>query len=206
MNEAELEIWRQEISFLKQRVKAHKHTPDLIAFYGSSSIRLWETMSKDLAPYKVINLGFGGSTFGLCSYFFDEVFEHFTPREIVLYGGDNDLSKISPRETLTNLRALISKIIKKYDKPTLSLISIKPSPERAYLQEQILLLNEKLKKIIEAAPNGRYIDIHPQMLDQKGDAIPELFMEDQLHMNPKGYKIWKEVVIDHLKQRFNGQG
>ncbi|MEM6360100.1 MAG: GDSL-type esterase/lipase family protein [Bacteroidota bacterium] len=206
MNEPELGIWRQEISALKQKVKTQKHTPNLTAFYGSSSIRLWETMSKDLAPYKVINLGFGGSTFGLCSYFFDEVFEHFTPREIVLYGGDNDLSKISPRETVTNLKALISKIIKKYENPALSLISIKPSPERAYLEEQILLLNEELKRIIEAAPNGRYIDIHPQMLDPKGDPIPELFMDDQLHMNSQGYKIWKEVVTDHLKQRFNGKG
>jgi lysophospholipase L1-like esterase len=32
------------------------------------------------------------------------------------------------------------------------------------------------------------------MLDGKGELQKDLFIEDGLHMNPKGYKIWKSVI------------
>ena len=41
-------------------------------FYGSSSIRLWDTLAEDIDP-GVVNLGFGGSTLQACDYFFERL-------------------------------------------------------------------------------------------------------------------------------------
>ena len=45
----------------------------------------------------------------------------------------------------------------------------------------------------------QYLDVHPVMLAPNGEPKPDIFVEDQLHMNEKGYAIWKEVVGPRLK-------
>ena len=41
------------------------------------------------------------------------------------------------------------------------------------------------------------------MLSEEVERIPELFVEDGLHINAKGYEIWTKLVRENLKQRFN---
>ena len=48
-----------------------------------------------------------------------------------------------------------------------------------------------------------FIDIWDAMLSEEGERIPELFVEDGLHINAKGYEIWTKLVRENLKQRFN---
>ena len=33
----------------------------------------------------------------------------------------------------------------------------------------------------------------------KGEPKPDIYLADKLHMNEKGYAIWKQVVGEHLK-------
>ena len=109
--EEELNNWKAEIKGLREKSKTIGEQPNLIAFYGSSSIRMWENMESDLEPYKVINLGFGGSSYRWCDHFFDEVFEFVKPKRIVLYGGDNDLGGNTPQnDIIAYVLSLINKI------------------------------------------------------------------------------------------------
>lgn len=63
----------------------------MIAFYGSSSIRLWATLASDFPGLSVVNLGFGGATLAACVYFFERLVLPCSPASLVLYAGDNDL-------------------------------------------------------------------------------------------------------------------
>ena len=36
------------------------------------------------------------------------------------------------------------------------------------------------------------------MTDDAGAARPELFGPDELHMNARGYKLWKALITPHL--------
>jgi lysophospholipase L1-like esterase len=36
------------------------------------------------------------------------------------------------------------------------------------------------------------------MLDKDGKPRKELFLDDDLHMNPKGYAIWKDEIEPYL--------
>lgn len=195
----ETEMWREEIDQLRVKSQHTKNNGNLIAFYGSSSIRLWETMTEDLAPYQVINLGFGGSSYKWCDFYFDQVFEFLHPAKIVLYAGDNDLgSKIPESTILHHAKSVLAKIKSTYGAIPVSIMSVKPSPERLYLKKEIESLNTAFSDLIHNVDKGSYIDVHSAMLDKQGHVRPELFIEDQLHMNTLGYKIWRTVVKNHF--------
>jgi hypothetical protein len=51
--------FEQEVTSLEDRRIEFSRRP--IIFYGSSSIRLWKTLSQDFIGYPVVNCGFGGS-------------------------------------------------------------------------------------------------------------------------------------------------
>ena len=194
----EIDIWRAEIRQLQERVKNSEVITNLTAFYGSSSIRLWETLSEDLFPHPVINLGFGGSSYYWCNHFHSEVFNNLYPDRVILYAGDNDLGTETPEdEILKNLTSLINKIKMHHKKTKLTIISVKPSPDRHYLRSNIESLNDQMRNLM-LEYNGDFIDLYSKMLNLNGSYRPELFLEDQLHMNELGYKIWQEEILTHL--------
>jgi lysophospholipase L1-like esterase len=47
-----------------------------------------------------------------------------------------------------------------------------------------------------------YIDIAPVTLGPDGQPRSELFLEDGLHINQKGYDLWAGVIKEHLKAKF----
>jgi len=188
-------MWKEEVKLLNEKSKPYKDKENLIAFYGSSSIRMWENMGDDLAPHQVVNLGFGGSSYRWCNYFFEEVFEFINPKKIVLYAGDNDLGTETPlNEILGHILSLINKIKRKYGDIPIAIISVKPSPDRLNLKEKIEGLNAELLSITRNLDNGIYVNIYREMLNFDGTVRPELFLEDQLHLNLKGYELWKAVI------------
>jgi len=44
-----------------------------------------------------------------------------------------------------------------------------------------------------------YVDVFTPMLDAAGAPKQELFLEDGLHMNAKGYAIWRDLIAPILR-------
>ncbi|MEM6523386.1 MAG: GDSL-type esterase/lipase family protein [Bacteroidota bacterium] len=197
--EIEKEGWLEEIFEIKERSRTYNHIRKPTAFYGSSSIRLWDTMEHDLHPVSAVNLGFGGSSYFWCDHFFEEVFEFVDPSKVVLYAGDNDLGNAVPEaEILGSVDSLLMKIERKYGFIPVAIISVKPSPDRYHLTEKIMSLNRHLSDLMHSRKNGSFIDIYSAMLHTDGALRPELYIEDGLHINSMGYEIWKMVLKQHL--------
>ena len=172
---------------------------DLIIFYGSSSVRLWVGMKKDLAPFNVLNLGFGGSTYAWCIHYFNEIFEGARPNKIVLYAGENDLAQgKSPQEVVNDCNNLVQLILKKYPKVQLAFVSLKPSLEREEMIPQIIETNLLLSKYVISELNAQFINVFGQMITMDNRPKPELYLSDGLHLNKKGYAIWSEVIKKSL--------
>ena len=194
------EIWRNEIKRLRRRVGKLTDQENLIAFYGSSSIRLWVNMQRDLEPMNVLNLGFGGSSFAWCIHYFDEVFTDVKPTKIVLYAGENDLSEgKTPQEVLADCKELVHLIYEKYPNIELALISLKPSMERETLIPQIMETNLLLSNYIITELHAQYINVFGQMITTENRPIPELYMSDGLHLNKAGYSIWSNTIKKALQ-------
>ncbi len=198
------EIWHNEIKRLKKRINLLPSQENLTAIYGSSSVRLWVSMQKDLAPFNVVNLGFGGSTFSWCIHYFDEIFKEAFPSKIVLYGGENDLNDgQTPQEVLASCKKLVQMIYAKYPDVELALISLKPSVEREYMIPQIIETNLLLSKYFITELQAQYINVFGQMITADNRPIPELYISDGLHLNKKGYKIWSSTVKKALQTADN---
>lgn len=185
----------KDIRLLRRRIDRLENQTDLIAFYGSSTIRLWVKMKEDLAPLNVINLGFGGSNFDACIYYFDQVFQGLHPEQIVLYGGDNDLALDYDAATIANRFQSLTEVIRsKYPSCYLYGITIKPSPHR---EDKLPIVNEAnhlIRQIIRQIGNATMIDTYSSLINPDGTTRPELYMADGLHLNKEGYKLWAEAI------------
>ena len=140
------------------------------------------------------------SSYYWCNYFQEEVFNNLFPKRVILYAGDNDLGSETPEtEIINNLASLVDKFKNQYSKTGITVISVKPSPERLYLKDKIESLNTKIKDLMLSV-GGDYIDIYSKMLSDQGDYRSELFLEDQLHMNELGYEIWQREILHYLNE------
>ena len=191
-------LFEDEINDLKDKLKKLDEK-DSTVFYGSSTIRLWESLEVDLVDKNGVNLGFGGSSYEWCLHYFDLLFEGFHPKAFVLYGGDNDLSNgKTPEQIVDVLNELVYKIKVHSPDAPITVISVKPSPSREYLLPQIKKTNELLQSLVSQGQNMYWIETFEYMLSNDGKPRTDLFVEDLLHLSPKGYEIWKECVNEQL--------
>ena len=191
--------WDKEIKRLLKRIKTHNRKENLIVFYGSSTIRLWVQLPKDLSPHNVINLGFGGSSYAWCLRYFNTLFDTITPQRIIFYAGENDLGEgLTIQQVLDNFRMLVEKARLTFPKAKISVISIKPSPNRKRLSKKFIELNSMYKKYISSIEGGTYIDLYHPMLNQMGSIRSELYLSDGLHLSRLGYEIWSSELKKFL--------
>jgi len=171
-------------------------TPEDVLAIGSSSMRMWTTIAKDLAPLRIIHRGFGGSQMQDV-VLMQSFFERYPCRRILIYQGDNDLfgPKTQPEANfLAPLRAFIAATREKRPDTEFYLISVKPSPSRMEAIGRYREANAALKAMGEADPKTHFIDVFTPMLGQDGQPLPDLFLGDRLHMNAQGYAIWTKAV------------
>lgn len=190
--------YQQDLERLAKDIDALAYDPKLI-FYGSSTFTLWKELMVLFKDYQPLNLGFGGSTLASCTWFFDRVFENIENIEaIIIYAGDNDLGEgRHPEEVILFLENLLAKVRKKYGDIPFTCISIKPSFTRWHLCKSILFTNQNIKNIMQRDSNFHFVDIYPAMLGANGSPKPEYFVEDGLHLSPKGYELWLKTLLQH---------
>ena len=58
--------------------------------------------------------------------------------------------------------------------------------------------NSQIKSFLKDKRNTAFIDVYHRMLNKDGTPNKSLFIEDELHMNAKGYAIWKKLIEPHL--------
>jgi len=175
-----------------------------VVFYGSSSIRLWSTLSEDLKSENILNLGFGGSTLEACVYFFERILLPAKPSSLVLYAGDNDLGDgKSSSDVVAFYRRFALKMQTCLPGVHYGFISIKPSPSKISIMDRILTVNSAVAQEISNNPMSYYIDVFSSMLDDGGKPKQSLFQDDGLHLNADGYRLWTEIMFKHRDQIFN---
>jgi lysophospholipase L1-like esterase len=180
--------------------RVNGHRPPV--FYGSSSIRLWDTLADDLAP-AVLNLGFGGSTLEACDFYFSRLVPPVRPRSLLLYAGDNDLGDgRTVEQTLASFISLADKVAASLPAIPFGFISVKPSPARYPIIDRTRSFNELVRREIESRPAGYYVDVFSPMLNAAGKPSPQYFLEDGLHLNREGYRLWGRLLQPHRNQIF----
>lgn len=170
---------------------------------GSSSIRLWTTMTTDLAPLGVIPRGFGGSTADDLDYYLERLVLVYQPRAVVVYEGDNDIAAgRTPQQIADRMTTILSRISARLPNARVYVISIKPSPARWANWSLAVDTNARLAALCATDARYTYINVVPALLGSNGLPRPELYQSDQLHLNATGYAAWTGVVkpVLHAQQ------
>ena len=193
-----------EVQAFEAEDSANPPPPNASLFIGSSSIRLWPDLERVLPCRTVLNRGFGGSQMSDVLFYFDRLVARYRPSLIVIYEGDNDLAAgRSVRQVLRDYSDFVARVERQLPDTAIAFIAVKPSPSRAHLQSKNRRLNELLRELAEAR-HLRFIDVFTPMLDAAGEARPELFEADMLHLNSTGYDLWESLVRDGLRGTNHG--
>jgi lysophospholipase L1-like esterase len=175
----------------------------VILFTGSSSIRKWTDLDTRFPGKPVLNRGFGGSEMSDLVYYFDKLILPYHPKQIFIYEGDNDISANRSTETiLNNAQRLLVLIREKLgSKVSVVFISPKPSLARWNLRDRYHEVNAALEAWTRQQKGVAFADVWPVMLDKNGEVFKDIFIEDGLHMNSKGYDLWMPVITKLMVKR-----
>lgn len=198
----ETHVFENEVKELVRADSLIKHRKGIILFTGSSSIRMWTDLDKDFTSKNVLNRAFGGSTMRDLLYFANEVIVPYNPKTIFIYEGDNDLgfANATPQQILASADSLLTLIRTKLSpRVKVYFISAKPSIARWHLRDRYVQFNKELQTWANSRKNVYFIDIWNKMLNADGSLRKELFIEDGLHMNRKGYDIWRDSLRPYVK-------
>ena len=190
----------EDVQVIKQFDNIYNPPKNPILFIGSSSIRLWDNLERTFAKYDALNRGIGGAEVNHIINYADDIIFPYNPREIIMYIGENDLvvKGTTADSVLIRTKRLLQIIRSKLPNIPIVYFSIKPSPSRANYLDMAREANALIKNYISTQKNITYIDIFNPMLNKEGKPRPELFIDDMLHMNNKGYRIWRKKIKRHL--------
>lgn len=200
----EVKAWEPEIEKFEQLDAAKFYPADAVMFAGSSSIRLWSTINKDMLPYNVIQRGYGGAKLSDFAVYVKRIIYPHECSAIVLFIG-NDITGSekdkSPSEVARLFRTTLNIIHRKYPETPVFWISITPTPARWKVWPEIKEANELIRNICRNnRSNTYYIDTESYFLTKSGLPRNELFQEDRLHLNADGYALWTQIIKNELNK------
>ena len=175
-----------------------------ILFTGSSSIRFWDSLEEDMEPLEVLNRGFGGAQISHVIYHFEDIIKPYNPKAIVFFCGTNDLTALkTPEETVHDFKKFLSLVRNEFGNIKVYVIGVKPTVDRLYLDKEERIFNDLINLLADDDAYLEYIDVWNSMLSEDGSRMPELYIEDGLHLNKKGYEVWAMLVRKSLSKDFN---
>jgi lysophospholipase L1-like esterase len=188
-----------EIATFAEADTAHPPKQCRLLFVGSSSIRLWDSLSNDMAPHRVVNRGFGGSTIADVNRYFDVAVGRHRPRAIFFYAGENDVAAgNTPAEVTGDFNSFLKKKDEVLGPTPVYFISLKPSKARFAQLGQQEQVNAAIRQLAARRSDLHYIDVASAMLD--GGKPRDIFQADALHMTAEGYRIWTRIIRPQAEQ------
>lgn len=172
-----------------------------ILFVGSSSFTKWTDVQSYFPKYTIINRGFGGSTLPDVIRYANDIIFPYQPKEVVIYCGENDFAaddNTTAQMVFDRFRTLYGMIREEMKTIQVAYVSLKPSPSRRKYWPKMIEANKMIKDYISKQSHASFINVFDVMMNASHQPKPEIFLEDSLHMNAKGYAIWKKAIEPYL--------
>ena len=170
---------------------------------GSSSVRLWDSIHSDLAPYQVIQRGYGGAKLTDFNYYAERILMPGPYGAIVIFVA-NDISGVesdkSPREVRDLFRELVKKLRKSNPGTPIFWVETTPTPSRWQVSPQARQANELIASYCDKNEDLHFIATFDHYLNPLGIPDSAFFRQDMLHLNRKGYRQWSEIIKSALME------
>lgn len=193
------ERWEREIQEFEAADLKSQPPKGAILLVGSSSIRLWTNAAAMFPRHRILTRGFGGSHMADLNHYTDRMVLAYSPSHVLVYEGDNDIAAgKSPKQVADEFATFVARVHKQLPRTRISYISIKASQARWHLANKIRECNGLIAKFSTREKRVDYIDVFNPMLGREGLPREELLGPDHLHMNSKGYELWREIIAKKL--------
>jgi len=196
------DFW-DDIQAFKKQDSAHFPGANKILFVGSSSFTKWTDVQTYFPAYPIINRGFGSSRLTDQIRYVKDIVYPYKPKQIIIYCGENDLASsdtVTAKMVYNRFVKLFTLIRNKFPAVPIAYISMKPSPSRQLLMEKMREGNSLIQNYLKTKKATAFIDVYKDMIDDEGKPRPELYLDDNLHINKSGYMIWKKAIEPYLKK------
>jgi lysophospholipase L1-like esterase len=171
-----------------------------ILFVGSSSIRLWRT-HESFPNLPVINRGFGGSQISDVIHFADQVVFPYHAKVIVFYAGNNDIAAgKSAQRVFDDWRKFVGLVRARRPATRIVFLAINPSHSRWKFWPEVQKTNGLVAEFCKGDPRLVFADCTTLFLGADGMPDSSLFIQDQLHLNAKGYAVWTKALAPVLQK------
>lgn len=204
-----LEKWEKDITDFEKLDQTEKYADNALLFVGSSSIRLWSTIKDEMAPYPIIQRGFGGSNSpAVLAYIQRIVYPHPFSAIVIFIANDitGSPTDLTPKESADNFRNIVKSIRTRYKKQPVFIVEITPCQSRWKKWPAIQQNNARLEAFCKKGKNLYFIETAQNFLNEKGEPRNELFRDDHLHLNREGYKVWGGLIKHEVDKRLKVKG
>ena len=186
-----------EINYFKKLDSLNPPPANPILFIGSSSFTNWKDVNAYFPGYPILNRAFGGSSLTHQLLYAEQVIFAYHPKQIVIYCGENDVASspsITADSVLNRFKRLHALIRSKLPAIPIVYVSMKPSPSREKFRPVLEKGNQLIRKFIRRKKKTSFVDVYHKMFTKDGRLMEDIFLSDKLHMNKKGYEIWKPLI------------
>ncbi len=198
-----MERWSQDIETLEQRDVVQRDPEEAILFIGSSSIRRWDTIELDMAPYRVVQRGYGGAKYSDLAVFAKRLIDPHEYNALVVFVANDVQGKAedhSPKQVEECARYIAEVSRKHRPQAPIFFIEVTPTRKRFSAWPLICKVNARLQQLSLSIPDTYFISTADHFLDPSGKPRDELFVDDQLHLNGDGYKKWSKLIRRELDE------
>ncbi len=182
--------------------------PGGVLFVGSSSIRRWETLTRDFADYRVVQRGFGGSQFSDLNPIVHRIVTPYQPSAIVVFEGTNDIrgGGKTGEQVFADFQTFVNTVRAQQPAVPICYIGITPTPSfftNPLHDPRRRTANSLIKAHCQNNPsfNLHYLNTN-ELLDTLHDTNDPSFNSyfvDDTHLSRKGYQHFVSVIRPALQ-------
>ncbi|MEM9587914.1 MAG: GDSL-type esterase/lipase family protein [Planctomycetota bacterium] len=195
--DAAVEKWESDIQKLEALDRRQPSPSGGILCIGSSSIRRWDMIERDLSPLRPIQRGYGGARFSDLAIFVDRLVRPHDYRALVVFVA-NDISgseRDIPAQQVDQLfRYVVDRAQFHHPGRPVFLIEITPTSKRYEHWSRIREVNARMREFALTTPDVYFIPTASHYLTADGKPRDELFVKDLLHLNEAGYQLWGRII------------
>jgi len=201
INSEDVLHWETDIARFDSLNAVEYSGPGTLLVTGSSSIRLWDSIHADLAPYNVMQRGYGGAKLSDFNHYAERIIKPHPFRAIMIFiandiaGGEQDRT---PREVFLMFRELVNTIRERNPGTPVCWIEVTPTPSRWHASQQIRRASDLIRDYCDRHDDLHFIDTYDHFITDSGIPDSTLFRKDMLHLNREGYRLWASIQLEAL--------
>ncbi len=195
--------WEPDIQVFDSLNAVEYSDENTLLITGSSSVRLWDSIHSDLAPYQVMQRGYGGAKLTDFNLYAERIIKPHRFRAIVVFvandipGGEDDRS---PREVLLLYQHLVQTIRHQNPETPVFWIETTPTPSRWEVYPKAKKANRLIRDWSEESEDLYFISTADSFMTPQHLPDSSYFREDMLHLNREGYQLWAGIILGALDE------